>query len=168
MPKKSKVIKIREETKEETLPSFPVRPKCWESFFRCQPNPVLRSQLLASLLDKTPLVVARIPTVALLDAVLLATAARSHCEAEIVDDYQALLDRTNETWRAPDWTSKVFSSIHGAKADFILTQGAVEFLAAEDAYIPEMVQWYLGQAAPQYFARELESEVDIKKWRKAA
>ena len=144
------------------------RPRCWESFFRCQPSPIFRSQLLAGLMAGTKLEVARIPTVTLLDAVLLATAARAHCEAEIVDDYQQLLDRTNDAWRAPDWTTKVFSSIHGGKANFILTQGRQEFVSAEDAYIPEMVEWYLNQDAPRYFERELETDADLRKWRKAA
>jgi hypothetical protein len=147
-----------------TLP----KPRCWESFFRCQPSPVFRSQLLAGLMAGTRLEVARIPTSTLLDAVLLATAARTCCDAEIVDDYQDLLDRARDAWRASDWTCHVFSSTHAAKADFILTQGMMDFVCAEDAYIPEMVAWYLRQDAPAYFAAELETDKDVKRWRRAA
>jgi hypothetical protein len=144
------------------------KPRCWESFFKCQPSPVFRSQLLAGLMAGVKIEVARIPTSTLLDAVLLATAARTCCDAEIVDDYQSLLDRARDAWRAPDWTCHVFSSTHAAKADFILTQGMTDFVCAEDAYIPEMVSWYLRQDAPDYFDHELETDKDVRTWRRAA
>jgi len=136
------------------------RPKCWESFFHCQPVPVLRSQLLTTLMAGTPLDAARVPHGALLDAVLLAPACRSYHQAEIVDDYQGLLDRTEEEWRAPNWTARVFSSIHGNAASFIL-HGAREFSCAEEQYIPAMAAWYIQHDAPAYFARELSEEESV-------
>jgi hypothetical protein len=150
-----------------TLVALP-KPRCWESFFKCQSSPVFRSQLLAGLMAGTKLEVARIPTSTLVDAVLLATAARTYCDAEIVDDYQNLLDRARDAWRAPDWTTRVFDSLHLNKADFILTHGQTEFVCTEDEYIPAMVRWYLGQDAPAYFANELETEKDVRQWRRAA
>ena len=146
----------------EPAPPSPVtRPLCWETFFRCQPQPVLRSELLTALLCGTPLEVARIPTVALLDVVLLATAARECCGAEIIDDYMALLQRTQDTWSQPDWSCKVFASLHGHWANCILN-GTRNFDSPEDGYIPSMVEWYIDHGMPNYFSREL-TEKDLKK-----
>jgi len=111
---------------------------------------------------------ARLPSTALLDAVLIATAARNHCDAEVVDDYQVLVDRIAEAWRAPDWTARVFDSIHAKAADDIVTRGATEFVCAEDQYIDGMVAWYLRQDPPHYFKRELETDKDLRAWRRAA
>jgi hypothetical protein len=144
----------------------PVRPLCWESFFHCQRSPVLRSQMLTALMAGTKLIMERVPTPGLLDALLLSTATRHYCDAEIIDDYDGLLVRTAETWKRPDWSTKVFSSMHANAANFILL-GTKEFNCAEDAYIPGMVEWYLSQEPPQYFAREL-TEDDIKKVKRAA
>jgi hypothetical protein len=144
----------------------PIRPLAWESFFRCQRSPILRSQLLTALMAGTQLIMERVPTSGLLDALLLSTATRNYCEAEIIDDYDGLIARTAETWKRPDWSTKVFSSIHANAANFILL-GTKEFNCSEDAYIPSMVSWYLAQDPPQYFAKEL-TEADLKKRKKAA
>jgi hypothetical protein len=144
----------------------PVRPLCWESFFRCQRSPILRSQLLTALMAGTQLVMERVPTSGLLDALLLSTATRNYCEAEIIDDYDGLLVRTAETWKRPDWSTKVFSSMHANAANFILL-GTKEFNCAEDAYIPAMVGWYLQQDPPDYFSHEM-TEADLKKRKRAA
>jgi hypothetical protein len=129
---------------------------CWEDFFRCQRSPVLRSQLLTALMAGTPLVVDRLPSASLLDVVLLATAARNHCDAEIVDDYAALLQRARDEWAAPGWTALVFDQQHGNKANYIL-QGSDWFDNHEESYIPDMVAWYLRQTdAPAVFERKIE------------
>lgn len=133
--------------KEDLEISQPQRPRCWESFFMCQPSPVLRSQLLTALMAGTVLEAECVPTSALLDVVLLATAAREHCNAEIVDDYEALLQRTRDEWNRPDWTTRVFDSIYANKANQIL-QGRTEF-HSECEYVPRMVAWYLAHEAPE-------------------
>jgi hypothetical protein len=142
------------------------RPKAWESFFRCQRHPMLRSQLLTGLMAGTRIEAERIPTPALLDAVLIAAAARQVHNAEVVDDFQALLTRTETLWAAPDWCTRVFSSIHGRWADRIL-KGAQGFDTPEEKYIPAMVGWYLEQDPPDYFSYEM-TEADLKKRRRAA
>jgi hypothetical protein len=142
------------------------RPKAWESFFRCQPNPILRSQLLTGLMAGTRLETERIPTPALLDAVLIAAAARQAHNAEVIDDFQGLLDRTEAAWSRPDWCARVFSSIHGRWADRIL-KGTQGFDTPEENYIPAFVGWYLDHDPPEYFEREL-TEHDLKKRGRAA
>ena len=123
------------------------RPRCWEYFFMCQLNPVLRSQVLTALMAGTVLEVKRVPTSTLLDVVLLATAAREHCESEVVDDYEALLQRTRDEWNRPDWTTRVFDSLYANKANYIL-QGSTTF-HSESAYVPSMVAWYLAHETPE-------------------
>jgi len=176
---------------EEATPEPVLRkPKCWESFFRAQRHPVLRSQCLTALMAGTPIVVDRVPTPALLDVLLLAFTARTYHEAEIVAlgtpllasegdlvpegdgaadapgaAWDALKDRIREEWARPDFTSRVFASIHGRWADAIL-RGAEEFSCAEELYIPAMVEWYLAQQVPEYFSVELSDEVAKKGRRK--
>jgi hypothetical protein len=157
---------VRPEVEPAAKPQAQLRPLCWESFFRCQRSPMLRSQLLTALMAGTQLIMERVPTVSLLDALLLATATRYYCEAEIVDDYDGLVARTSETWKRPDWSTKTFSSVHANVANFILL-GTKEFNCAEDAYIPAMASWYLAQDPPEYFTKEL-TEVDLKRRKKAA
>lgn len=123
---------------------------CWESFFRCQRSPVLRSEVLTALLSGSRLEVLRLPTSLLLDVLLLATAAREECNAEIVDDYESLRSRVAEEWKRPDWSTRVFDQLHANKASCIL-HGQTEFVCLEDAYIPGMVAWYLGQEVPKDF-----------------
>src|ERR1700733_8017072 len=149
-------MKKRQKQQQQVAPQEDAQPQTefWSLFFRCQRNPILRSQLVAALLVGTPLEVDRLPSAALLDAVLLATASRAYCESEIVDDYTALLRRTDEEWRRPDWTSKVFDSIHTGTANFIL-HGSTEFVCVEEQYIPTMVQDYLQGAMPNCFVKEL-------------
>jgi len=138
---------------------------CWESFFQCQRHPMLRSQLLTALMAGTPLSLEWLPTPMLLDVVLVCTAARNHCDAEIIDDYRGLLDKVNELWSQPNWSCKVFSSIHGSRANSIL-QGSAEFTCTEELYIPAMVDWYLTHEPPQYLAVEFETDAQEKAWRK--
>lgn len=133
----------------------PTRSKCWESFFRCQPSPVLRSQMLTTLMAGTPLEVERIPTGSLLDAVLVAFTARVYCAAEVVDDYQRLLERTEELWREPSWTTRIFDSIHANAANFVINHSSKQFAGVEEQYIPNMVEWYLSHDCPEYFSEEL-------------
>jgi hypothetical protein len=126
----------------------------WETFFKCQRSPVLRSQILAALMCGTPFTVDKLPVAALPDVALLATASRGYCEAEIVDDYAALLGRVEEEWRRSEWTCRAFDSSHLNCLDFIC-KGTREFVALEDAYIPALVRWVLAQEVPQYFKKEL-------------
>ena len=124
----------------------------WKQFFMCQPNPVLRSQLLAALMAGQVLQVERLPVAVLQDAVLLAMAARNYCEAEVVDDYAALLQRTRDEWRRPDFTHALMDQTHGYWVDAIVERGASSFDNYEEQYIPEMTAWFLAHDAPSYFS----------------
>ncbi len=138
----------------------------WSFFFQCQRNPVLRSQLITSLMAGQPLEVERLPAAMLLDVTLLATATREYHEAEIIDDYHSLIRTTEEHWRDPMWTVRVFDQTHLCKADYVL-RGATEFVTLEDSYIPALAGWYLGHDVPTYFSKELEP-AESKPSRKAA
>lgn len=137
---------------------------CWDIFFRDQRSPVLRSQLITALMSGHPLEVDRLPAAALLDVVLISMAARNYHEAEIIDDYNALLRRTDETWKDPMWTRRTFDQTHMAVADFII-RGTNEFKCSEDLYIPNLVQWFLENDPPSYFSEEL---TDLPGGKKAA
>ena len=152
----ARVKKVPEIRQEEAKPDDNGlrKPLCWETFFMCQRSPVLRSQMLTTLMAGTPIEAERVPVAALLDVVLIAMAARQYCAAEIADDYRALLSRTEELWARPDWTTRVFSSLHAGTANFIL-KGSTEFTCAEDLYIPSMVAWYMRYDPPSYFTKEL-------------
>lgn len=126
----------------------------WAFFFRDQRSPFLRSQMITALMEGKPFEVERLPTAALLDVVLLASTARAYHEAEIIDDFQALLRHTEEIWKSPGWTCKMFDQTHSSAADFIL-RGVVNFDNAEDVYIPDLVGYYLEAEAPSYIGREL-------------
>jgi hypothetical protein len=144
-------------SKSEAKPARPVpedRALYWRYFFNGQRCPVLRSQLVTALMAGTQLEVDRLPHAVLADAVLLSLAARAYHNAEIVDDYMGLLDRTNEVWRAPEFTHKVFDQTHLSTVSFI-ARGSTEFRCVEDQYVPVMVGWYLTHEAPSYFKKEL-------------
>ena len=126
----------------------------WEVFFRDQRAPVLRSQLITALMAGHALEVERLPTATLLDAVLLASTTRNYLDAEIIDDFPALLSRTDNAWKSPDWSCRVFSQMHMNAADFIL-QGRTRFAANEDQYIPDFVEQVLASDPPEYFSEEL-------------
>jgi hypothetical protein len=126
----------------------------WEFFFRDQRAPLLRSQLITALMAGRVLEVDRLPTAALLDAVVLSMTARAYLDAEIVDDYAALLRRTDTAWRDPMWTRRMFDQTHIAAADFIV-RGATEFKCFEDMYLPAFVGRMLELDPPSYFKREL-------------
>lgn len=130
----------------------------WETFFMCQRYPVLRGQLITTIMAGKPLEVARINKHMLLDVVLLATACREQCNAEIVDDFQRLLDRTEEEWRKPDWTCKVFSQLHADWANNIINHGTRHFESFEAWYVPTLAQWLLEHDVPNYFSYELTEE----------
>lgn len=144
--------------KSRKQPAAPARPAMgapgWEFFFRDQRSPVLRSQLITALMSGHPLEVERLPKTALLDVVLLSMAARNYHEAEIIDDYNALLRRTDEVWKDPSWTRLTFDQTHSNAADFIL-KGMAEFKCHEDLYIPELLRWLLENEPPVYFSEEL-------------
>ena len=129
--------------------------KCWEIFFYEQRNPVLRSQMLTILMAGTPMEAERVPKAALLDALLLAYAARRYYSAEIIDDFQVLVERVKEEWERPTWTTKVFSNSHANAAAFIVYQGARSLDDCEHQYLLNMVEWYLGHDCPNYFDEEL-------------
>jgi hypothetical protein len=126
----------------------------WEFFFRDQRSPLVRSQLITALMAGRPLEVERLPAAALLDAVLLSMTARNYLDAEIVDDYHALLRRADEAWRDPMWTRRVFDQTHLGAADFVV-RGATEFKCFEDLYIPAFVGGMLAGDPPVYFKKEL-------------
>lgn len=134
----------------------------WEVFFSCQRHPILRSQLITAMMSGTVLDADRVPTGLLLDALLIATAARTDHNAEVVNTYDALVTRVREEWSKPDWTCRVFSSQHANKANWIL-QGQVEFCCAEDVYIPQYVGWLLQQDAPAYWDEDLPSSFRLKR-----
>lgn len=140
----------------------------WSVFFSCQRYPVYRSQLLTALLAGQKLDVERLPTPVLLDVLLLATASRYQHNAEIVTDYDTLIERVREEWARPDWTCKVFSSLHARWANVILDGRGKDFDNTEERYIPEFVGWYLNHDAPNYFSQEFESDKDVQKYRRAA
>jgi len=146
---------------DETVPSHDSMPavlKCWETFFRCQRSPVLRSQMLTVLMAGTPLEAERVPVSSLLDAVLIAFAARMYCQAEIVDDFKMLCERTEEEWRHPEWNlhGRLLDSLHANAANFIINHGINSFSCGEEQYIPSMVRWYLDHECPTYFDEELD------------
>lgn len=126
----------------------------WATFFRDQRSPFLRSQLITALMAGRQLEVERLPPAALLDAVVIAMAARVYHEAEIVDDFDALLRRTDEVWKDPMWTRRIFDQVHMSAANAII-KGLAEFVCTEDLYIPELVGWYLAHDVPVYFEKEL-------------
>ena len=129
--------------------------KCWETFFYEQKNPVLRSQMLTALMAGTQLEAERVPKASLLDALLLTYAARRYCEAEIVDDFQVLVDRTKEEWDRPTRTTKIFSNSHANAAAFIVYRGSRDLDDCEHQYFLRMMEWYLGHDCPEYFSEEL-------------
>lgn len=145
-------------SKPETKPTAPQpardRAPCWETFFRDQRSPMLRSQLITALMSGHKLEVERLPRAALLDAVLLSMTTRSYYSAEIIDDYNALLRRTDDVWKEPMWTRRVFDQYHISAADFIV-RGAEEFTCLEDKYVPALVGWFLEHEPPEYFSEEL-------------
>jgi hypothetical protein len=135
-------------------PPPPDRAVGWELFSRCQRSPVLRSQLFTALMAGTPLELDRLLSTVLADTVLLCMVSRVYHQAEIIDDYQGLLDKVSDAWRNPEFTHRVFDSIHLSTVSFI-TQGTAELKCVEDQYIVDMVQWYLEHEAPVYFSKEL-------------
>jgi hypothetical protein len=151
--------KKKQQKKQEpvvTVPqSKPVeQAPCWKIFFRDQRSPFLRSQLITALMTGHPFEVERLPASSLLDVVLLSMTARNYHEAEIIDDYNALLRRADELWKDPMWTRKVFDQTHMGAADFII-RGMTEFLCYEDQYVPDLVGWFLEHEPPVYFSEEL-------------
>lgn len=152
-PKKQKKSKVPVTKSPAPVRAADVAPH-WEFFFRDQRSPILRSQLITALMTGHLLEVERLPTTALLDAVLLSMTTRNYLDAEIIDDYNALLRRTDEKWRDPMWTRRTFDQVHTNAASFIL-MGASEFVSAEDLYIPDLVDWFLQHEPPTYFTKEL-------------
>lgn len=152
---------------DEAQPILLEQPRQWEVFFRCQRHTILRSQIITALMSGTVLDVDRLPSSVLLDVVLLSTAAREFLQAEIVSDYELLLTRTREEWARPDWTCKVFSSIHARWANCILN-GTRSFEEAEERYIPDLTAWYIQHDVPNYFSVEFQTPADVRKFKRAA
>jgi hypothetical protein len=128
----------------------------WEAVFSCQRHPVYRSQLITALMAGTALNAEAVPVGALPDALLLCTAARAHCEAEVVDDYPALVRRMEETFKRPDFTARLCDTAFLSKVSGICWGWGEEFINAEDQCVPLLVRWLLEQdAVPEYFKEEL-------------
>jgi hypothetical protein len=146
----------RKQKQQETVvqPTNHDRAPYWEVFFKCQRSPVLRSQLITALMAGKPLEVERLPPAALLDVVMLSMVTREYYQAEIIDDYVALLRKTDTIWREPMWTCKIFDQYHLHTADYVV-RGSTELVSYEDRYLPGLVQWYLNAEAPSYFKEEI-------------
>lgn len=145
--------KTKEPAPDTTVVGYADMPS-WTVFFRDQRSPFLRSQLITALMSGHALEVERLPTATLADAVMLSMTARCYHEAEIIDDYQALLSKTNEVWKDPMWTRRTFDQFHLGAVSFIL-MGSTEFVCHEDKYVPGLVGWLLEQEPPDYFSKEL-------------
>lgn len=139
----------------------------WETFFRSQKSPILRSQLITSIMAGKPLELDRLPDAALLDVVMLSTTARDYHQAEIIDEHTGLLRRTEEKWKDPLWTTRTFDQTHCTAANYILQRGTAEFTCTEDQYVPEFVQWLLEHDPPKYFSEEI-VDAPASKRKKAA
>lgn len=135
----------------------------WNIFFRDQRCPFIRSQLITAMLAGQALEVDRIPTISLLDVLLLASTGRNYFEAEIIDDFDALKKRVDEAWSQPNWTCRIFDQYHRNAASFILSAGTTHFACHEDAYIPDLMEWMLQNEPPQYFVEEFEVKKKVKK-----
>jgi len=98
--------------------------------------------------------VERLPAASLLDVVVMSSATRNYHEAEIIDDFHALLRRTSDAWKSPTWCRKTFDQTHANAASFIL-MGLTEFVTLEDSYIPDLAGWLLEHDPPEYFTKEL-------------
>lgn len=134
----------------------------WAFFFRDQKAPILRSQLITALMAGKQLEVDRLLTPMLLDVVIVSMASRFYHEAEIIDDYQALLQRTDTAWGDPMYTRRTFDQVHSNVASFIV-RGSTEFKCFEDQYIPDLVGWYLERPeVPNYFSKEIETPKQLK------
>jgi hypothetical protein len=134
-------------TKTDTAPY-------WSNFFRDQRCPVVRSQLITALMAGRQLEVERLPTAALADAVMLSMVSRYYFEAEIIDDYPALLRTTEAKWKEPMFCHEVFNQMHLSTVSFVV-RGSDELVCYEDQYIPSLVGWWLNHDVPEYFAKEL-------------
>ena len=130
--------------------------RAWELVFAAQRRPVLRSELVTALIQGTQLPVERLPTEALADAVLLATAAREHCGAEIVVDYPALLSRMEDTFTRPDFCTRVCDTAFINKVSHVCWHGSSPFVCVEQQCVPVLVEWLLNQdQVPEYFTKEI-------------
>jgi hypothetical protein len=139
----------------------------WEVFFKYQRSPFLRSQLITALMAGKPLEVERLPPATLLDVVMLAMVTREYYHAEIIDDYQALLRRTDALWKEPMWTCKIFDQYHLHTADYVV-RGSTELVCYEDQYLPSLVGWILEHDSPTYFAKELETVKEVTTFHKTS
>lgn len=132
-------------------------PREWQLFWQCQRSPVLRSQVVAALLAGTVIEVERLPRALLADVAVLATVTRTCCDAEIVDDYQALLQRVEEVWQEPTWTCRTFDSPYLGWLHFVLL-GSVNLEVPEVAWMPDWIEELLEQDMPGYLAPEKKKE----------
>lgn len=109
---------------------------------------------MTALMSGHPFETERVPKSALLDVLLIASTTREYLNAEVIDDFAALKERVDETWRDPMWTRRVFDQTHMNAADFIL-KGTTRFSCHEDQYIPDLVEWMIQNDPPEYFSEEL-------------
>jgi hypothetical protein len=156
-PAAPKIPKSRKEKPRAELSLENSTSQAWEMFFRSQRYPILRSQLITSLMVGVPYELERLPTATLLDAVLLTTAAREYLQAEIIDDYDGLLSRADDEWSKPDWTAARFDQINAMWAGVIL-KGVRNFDPPEVRWIPAFVNAVISSAVPEYFSEEFIDE----------
>lgn len=149
--KKQKTTKVVPSTTSVPVASVA---SCWRIFFREQRNPFVRSQLITALMSGHPLETERLPKIALLDALVIASTTREYLNAEIVDDFDALKERVNAVWKDPLWSRRIFDQTHMTAASFILL-GTTRFSCYEDQYVPDLVEWLLETDPPVYFSEEL-------------
>lgn len=131
----------------------------WWEFFRSQRNPVLRSQLITSIMAGVVLEVDRLPKAALADALMLATACREEWDCEIVDNYRALQRRVKEVVEEPDFTHAVMDQLHFRIAYLVACREPRAHIPFpeehETKYIGPLTQDLLNADVPSYFKKEL-------------
>lgn len=146
-----KTIEAEPFTNPTPEPEAERKPLAWEVVFRCQRSPVYRSEMVTALMAGTAIPVERLPVAMLADAVLMATACREHCAAEVVDDYQLLINRMEETFSRADYSARVSDTTFLTKVSSIL-MGYQPFVDLETDCVPALAAWYLAQVSvPSYF-----------------
>jgi hypothetical protein len=126
----------------------------WAFFFQRQRSPFLRSQIMTALMAGQPFELDRLPPAVLLDVLMLATACRYYLEAEVIDDYPALLRRVNDVWKDPLFTHRVFDQVHMSTASMLAIHGLEKLEEVEVRYIPSLAEWVLQHDPPTYFLKE--------------
>jgi hypothetical protein len=89
----------------------------------------------------------------LADFLLMAFTSRVYHEAEVVDDYEALLTRIREVWSRSEFTHHVFDSTHLRAAAYIAFQNCEEFSCPEEDYISALIGGWFEVDPPEYFKK---------------